>query len=267
MSINYLTRFEILKRITKSYFGGFLNLLSFVDHISVNRTSCVLDFKLRPFETFQKDLVIYGTYNKNGILRSEEITLIKELAKQNYLVVVQNGSVIDPLLPKLNCSYILRSNTGRDFGMLRDALTLLDISSMAMNLVWLNSSSNWNVNHLKKMINDEKTHGSAAVVSMTDSWRGGYHLQSFFYFVHSNYFNTFINFFRSGNVRNWRYKRTVVFYGEKKLSRYLEKSGLKLGSFYPAKVFSPTQYKHITTYLDFKNQLSKIGAPFSKIQF
>lgn len=266
MNIRYLTKFEVLKRIIKGHLGNFLNILTYFDHISAKRASCVLDLKLRPFETFQTDLVIYGTYNKNGLLRSEEITLIKELSKQNYLVVVQNGSVIDPLLPSLNCSYMLRSNTGRDFGMLRDALSILDFPFNSMNLIWLNSSSNWNITQLQEMINNEKLHGSAAVVAMTDSWRGGYHLQSFFYFVHSNYLETFVDFFTPRNVRNWRYKRTVVYFGEKKLSKYLDNLGVQLSCFYPIKAFSPTQYKYMTTYLDFKNQLSNVGAPFSKFQ-
>jgi hypothetical protein len=212
-----------------------------------------------------KDLVIYGTFSENDKLRDDEILLIKELSKWNYIVVVQNGLAVDPLVHSLDCSYILRTNLGRDFGMLRDTLQLINISSSARNLIWLNSSCIWNGADLQELINRERSHQSSDVISMTDSWRGGYHLQSFFYLVHSNSINAFQEFFNFSNVRNWKFKRTVVFFGEKKLSTYLKNSGLKLGSFYPARNFSKHQYKLITTYFDFKNQLSNAGAPFVKL--
>ena len=226
---------------------------------------CVLGCKVLPIDSPVKDVVIYGTYSKNGKLRNDEILLIKELSKQNYVVVVQNGLELDSSLHLLNCSFILRKNVGRDFGMLRDVFQFIDIPSSGQNLIWLNSSCVWNGNDLQKLISRERSYQSADIISMTDSWRGGHHLQSFFYFVHSDSVEAFKEFFNFGNVKNWRFKRTVVFFGEKKLSNYLKRAGLNLESFYPAKNFSEDQYKFITTYSDFKKQLGDIGAPFMKL--
>jgi len=224
-----------------------------------------LDYKLNPLDASVQDILIYGTYSKSGKLRKDEILLIEALSKRNYILVVQNGSLLDPLLNTLNCSYILRKNLGRDFGMLRDAFGLIDIVSSEHNLIWLNSSCVWDNVSLQELINREKSNHSADIVSMTDSWRGGYHLQSFFYFIHSNGLMSFRDFFEKGNVRNWRSKRTIVFLGEKKISKYLIRSGLMLGSFYPARNYSKSQYKLVTTYIDFKDQLFREGAPFTKL--
>jgi hypothetical protein len=265
VSTKVLSRFEILKRIVKSRFGSILNFLTFFDHFSARRIECVLDFKLLPFEKKHRNVVIYGTYSKNGLLRSDEIDLIRELSKNNYLVVVQNGSKVDPALPLTKCSYILRENIGRDFGMLRDALKIVNISGSTRNLVWLNSSCTWNPTAIQSLINSEKFLLSPGLMSMTDSWRGGHHLQSYFYFIHFSYLKYFLDFFNFSNVRNWKFKRTVVVYGEKKLSVYFKRLGMNVGCYYPVENFSPLQFKFVTTYLDFKTQLENIGAPFSKL--
>jgi hypothetical protein len=225
----------------------------------------ILESRILPLDSSKGDIFVYGTYNKNNKLRKEELEIIRKLTKLNYVLVVQNGTKIDPLILDLNCSYILRKNIGRDIGMLNEAIKILIIPNDERNFIWLNSSCNWEFNKLEAIINSERLIPSGDVVAMTDSWRGGFHLQSFFFFVHSKYKSNFVHFFSAGSVKNWRHKRTAVQYGEKALSKFLLASNLKLTAFFPVKNYSTNQFRYVTSYLDFKFDLLRDGAPFSKL--
>lgn len=264
-NINSLSKLEILKRISINVIGKVLNLIAALDHLFAKNDSMILESRVLPLDISTGDIFIYGTYNKNNQLRKEEFKIIRQLSKLNYVLVVQNGTKIDPLILNLSCSYILRKNIGRDIGMLRDAIQILMIPNDGRNLIWMNSSCNWEFNKLKAMINSERKIPTGNVVAMTDSWRGGFHLQSFFFFVHSEYKSNFAHFFSSGSVKNWRYKRTAVQRGEKALSKFLLASNLKLAAFFPVKNYSANQFKYVTSYLDFKFELLRDGAPFSKL--
>ena len=264
-NINSLSKLEILKRISLNIIGKVLNLITALDHLFAKNDSMVLESRILPLNISTGDIFIYGTYNRNNQLRKEELETIRQLSELNYVIVVQNGTKLDPLILNLRCSYILRKNLGRDIGMLRDAIKILMIPSDKRNLIWLNSSCNWEFNRLETMINSERKTPTGDVVAMTDSWRGGFHLQSFFFFVHSESISNFAQFFSNGHVKNWKFKRTSVQYGEKALSKFLLSSNLKLTAFFQVKDYSNKQFRYVTSYLDFKFDLLRDGAPFSKL--
>ena len=204
---------------------------------------------------------IYATYLESNKFSKNEIELLKYLNdKTNLVVVVNNIEIEVAQIQEMN--YILRSNIGRDFGAYNCGLNhLYSRSKIGSGVLMLNSSCIWETPKLDFFI--EQLEDTEFVTSMTDSYRGGFHLQSFFLYVPQKYVG-FLRLFFLKKYKGWKFKRSVVHYGERGISKYFFKENIPMKAFFPISNIAGINYKSLTSYVDLSRQLAELGAPFTK---
>jgi hypothetical protein len=99
---------------------------------------------------------------------------------------------------------------------------------------------------------------------MTDSWMGGYHLQSYFLFIGKEVSQSVLKIIGSEFLRNWRTKRAVVHRGERKLTLKLLNAGISIESVYPVREVFPNHYKWVNIYTEGSRKLYTLNPPFRK---
>ena len=211
-----------------------------------------------------KYIVIWATFSVNGYLPESEriflLTLRNSLDCEILVVLNTKNEIANWDGDELNV--LRRRNLGRDLAALRDGIEKLKFGGE--DLIFLNSSCIWDVSRLTRLL--EFRIKPDALNVMTDSYQGGYHLQSYFFMIPSKYVQVTQKIL-AHNIKNWRVKRSVVEKGEKKLHFYWAKHGI------PINVLFGAQELELRTGLDKKNtnyskycseELLKLGAPFLK---
>ncbi len=159
---------------------------------------------------------------------------------------------------------LLRPNRGRDLAAFRDVLQLTKNVGSNSTVILLNSSCIWSVEKLMNVLSKRINQNS--VNFMTDSYQGSHHMQSYFLAIPYNYLEKTREVFKN-NVRNWRFKRSAVIMGEKKLHKHLNDLAIPINVLYPATILEKRTgfEKSNTNYSkDFANELLQMGAPFLK---
>jgi hypothetical protein len=90
------------------------------------------------------------------------------------------------------------------------------------------------------------------LIGLTDSFQRSYHLQSYFLYFKGDKWQEFISR-EILNWRNWHFKRSIVEYGERGLSKRASKYGLKLEA-----VFSYSKLSDDSEEIDYLQNLKKL---------
>jgi hypothetical protein len=216
----------------------------------------------------QKRYFIYGTWSNSGFLKEYEKALLLKLQKRFVVVVITNGKVIDPWLKQESIPYVHRKNVGRDLGQLRDFFRLIISLDIEIDLlVWANSSVYWNYDELIYLFDNMilKELDNYPVLSLTDSFQANYHLQSYFFVFDKS----FIEMARSKNLslpfRNTRYKRTLIHYGERNFSKWLENIGINSNAIFSITSLVAKDFHHYNAPMDLSKKLLYSGFPGFKV--
>jgi len=211
-------------------------------------------------------IFVWATYSLGGNLSLDEKIFLRRLKSYPSveIIVVINTSTKFLELPKREFQTLLRPNRGRDLAAFRDALQLMKNVCPNSTVILLNSSCIWSADKIMDVL--AKRINQNSVNFMSDSYQGTYHMQSYFLAIPYNYLNLTKDIFKN-NIRNWRFKRSAVIKGEKRLHKYLGELSIPINVLYPATVLEKSTglEKSDTNYSkDCAYELLKLGAPFLK---
>ena len=175
-----------------------------------------------------KRLAVLSTFRADGMIDGNARHLVQSLIESGFEVLVVDTSKNcpdDSLGAKL---LIHRKNFGRDFASWHAGLEFLGISTASLNqLLLVNDSCYGPFSNLSPLF-EEIDSIDADVVSLTDGWFGGYHLQSNFMLVKNEALNNLAieTFFESYGFPILKF--SIVRDGEIGFSKALLASGYKL---------------------------------------
>jgi hypothetical protein len=266
-----LAKLEVFSVIQtfRRFIGRILDISTIIDHKLASDESLLLN----PFSfdvdqgllTASETIIIFGCW-EGDLRKSADIRgLISELSLHWPVISVMNvdNHIYDD---SKNTNFITfqRRNLGRDLAAFRDVIRVTESKLSKKNIVWMNSSAVWDGNRLISLITNLENSKTKKVVSMTDSWLGGYHLQSFFLFIGNEVSEGFLKVVSSNFLRNWRNKRTVVHRGERELTQKILSAGISVEAIYSTRLLFPNQYKWINSYTHGSNELYAQDPPFRK---
>ena len=160
-----------------------------------------------------KTVLIYVTYGKHDF----NLSSIAEVFGDR-LIVIENTDVASQKIT--SDAHYFRKNRGFDLAAYRDGLNLLSKGEFNGSVLFFNSSATWQISKLAKLVQElENTH-TDEIMFMTRSHQGVEHFQTFFIWVPNvllSRFRTLVN----SHWKNWRFKRSVVVFGEQKLFKLL----------------------------------------------
>jgi lipopolysaccharide biosynthesis protein len=177
-------------------------------------------------------IAIVSSFEKATELDSDFLEALHILTDLNYYVVlVANCDVNREVLSALpkSSTVLVRDNYGRDFGAYRTGCNWIlprIESGEVSNLILMNDSMTWNSTGIQRIIRWSESK-SGGVISLTDSRQREYHLQSYFFFVKSDFVKIFVNAILS--LGRFRTKRAIIHRGERKLSKILQSLGVPIG--------------------------------------
>ena len=245
--------------------GGFiLDVASALDYFTAGQKDC-LKFSTSNAISSTPKVAVYVSYKSLQGDKYESV-LFEALQRSGFSII----KVINDLESKEVESppdQIFRKNNGRDLGAIRDILLHLD-TNVVEELFIFNSSLAFLSNIEEFLVSIRKEKADQVTVGV-QSYQKMMHFQSFFYYASGNGIATLKNSFEV--VRNVRYKRTLINFGEIWISRRLIKSGIQLNILYPyPKVLNrkPKWYYRLgialNPSLDCAEDLIVLGAPFVK---
>lgn len=180
-----------------------------------------------------KRLAVMSTFRAEGSIDGNARHLVQSLIESGFEVLVVDTSKhcpVDSLGAKL---LIHRQNIGLDFASWNTGLDFLGISTASLNqLLLVNDSCYGPFSNLTPLF-EEIDSIDADVVSLTDGWFGGYHLQSNFMLLKNKALNNSAveTFFESYGFPVL--KSSIVREGEIGFSKALLVSGYKLQALFP----------------------------------
>ena len=243
--------------------GSFLDLLTILDHKLADNKNHIIkfdEFQLREEYIHDSDtVVIYGTFLNSRDLYDDERVLLDRIETKFPVIKVANCS--GEFFPS---GWHIRRNIGRDLGLLKDILNLYRYSLVGKNIIWMNSSCIWDSDKIIQIIESLNNSSRKVVSGLTDSWLGGYHLQTYFLHIDSRISDEVIEILLKTFNRNWRIKRTIVHRGERRLTSALMNGQVEIQAVFPANKVSPAEYLHVNTYTDQLKVLSDLGYPCKK---
>ncbi len=263
------------------YVGGFLNWLSFFDHITSRKQPVMFipKIEVREHSTF----VSYAHFTSSQQLENSDRETINQIVSltDQFIISTNKPELIDHL--EVERVAIQGRNRGFDLAMHRDVLVALKKSSTwPQYLILTNNSLIWkSPNGFKEQFQEcvrLSNDSGANIIFMTDSLQPRYHLQSYFIFVNTSGAEAQKLIYRTfSKCRNWRVKRTAVFFGEKRLITRLSTSTeakvmfpiltlltifLKTNSISPEKIYQIASIINPNQHL--VKEMLDLGAQFKK---
>jgi hypothetical protein len=119
----------------------------------------------------------------------------------------------------------MRKNIGLDLAAIRDALKIL--GSDWNRIILLNDSVVWPKNNFQNVITAVlEFDGKNEILGLVDSFQRCHHIQSFFLSANLHTSKELFEVFMG--MRNWRFKRSVVTFGEIPIKNELKRIGVNL---------------------------------------
>jgi hypothetical protein len=222
---------NFVKRLCTRLGGHFLDAFLVLDHLTSNTNNRIIGIE-QISDTNREKIAIFATYSGRNFDKSD-ISVLKTLKDRGYaVVVVSNGEKTDiEKCSTLISYYLLRENLGFDLASFRDAFR--QFGRNATQILFINDSIIWPRDNFTEMLEKMEHSGKAGeVVGVTESLQRVRHLQSFCFYVAGE--ASIAKFGKTLElIRNWRFKRTAVSYGELRLSSKFEGSSLKLVPIFP----------------------------------
>jgi hypothetical protein len=199
--------------------GSIINWLLWLDHLTSKRNELTEGIQIFTEENLTK-VAIFATYSGRKFDNSD-ISVMSTLRTRGYSVyVVSNGDKAEiELFDSLISKYIWRKNFGYDLGAYRDSF--LHLNHDVEQVLIINDSIYWPENRFDEMLEIlELGVNDGGIIGITESLQRSRHIQSFCFLVKGK--NSILNFEKAlGNIKNWRYKRSAVTFGELKFTKYL----------------------------------------------
>jgi hypothetical protein len=244
-------------RLFRSATGDLLDGFLLVDNLFSSSKSQILTIELpSALSRKSKHLVIYARYGDTPHLSTNEWLLLNMFAEsENEIVVVSNSSIdedeVKKLVEQLEIVVITRKNRGRDFAAFRDAILFREIEDKYSSLLLINNSVLWDCEKLKNIMEAGLMNLETDMIGLTDSFQRTYHLQSYFLYFHGHKWQSFLSN-EVSSWKNWHFKRSIVHFGERGLSKRAVKRGLKIGAIFPYSMLLKNASR-----LDYLDQLIK----------
>jgi len=207
-------------RLLTYLFRSLINAICRIDYFfsSTENQMCVFSN-----QTMFRKVAIYACYME---VDANDERVISTLENSGWdVITVINGSDGETL----NNMTFSRVNKGYDFGAFRDAIRSIQ---QADQLLLINSSMYWNISKFEKiLVNLQMEKFEAIATYLTESLQTNRHGQSFFlHFVfHPDSFTiSHLKEFFQENIRNTRFKRTAVLYGEYGIYKFLEEKPIRI---------------------------------------
>jgi len=192
-------------------------------------------------------IVFYSAY----LSSEEEYKIVQQHVRvdlkdfdKTFLINTGSYSPIPDVFPDL--IVFNRKNCGRDFGSLRHIIQKCGKSlEKVSEVLILNDSIYWKPGSLKQFVSKARN-SEFCVTGLTSSYQHSFHLQSFalhFKKIDVRVLKAF------NSIYALRAKRTIVKYGEKKLSKSLEKSGVTIGSQFDPRIMQ-SNVKNYSSWYD-----------------
>jgi len=217
---------------------------------------------LRPFNFVRREFpgvdplstsklaAVYAHYDGEGLIHDYVLHQLGELAAAGFRIVFVSNS---PKFPPESvaqvspfCRTILwRYNVGYDFGAYKDGLNAIDGKDNLTALLLMNDSIYGPFSNLCDRLN-EIDRASTDFWGITDSWEGGFHIQSYFILFFTNVIKSepFKQFWRRLPYVNR--KSSIIRIGEIKLSTVLTRQKLRANVLAPYWSVSKKVLDHVT---------------------
>jgi lipopolysaccharide biosynthesis protein len=183
----------------------------------------------------RSQLCIFTHYDRDGLIDDYVVHYLKALADLGCeIAFVSTAPGLDAdgvaRIRPLTSKILLRENRGHDFASWRDGLAACGNLSHYQRLIIANDSVYGPVHDLGKVFTAMQMRGAPSW-GITDSFRYGRHLQSYFLvFERAVLVNAaFLDFWRK--LPNCRFKHSVIVQCELGISRLLEGEGFGLAAF------------------------------------
>ncbi len=201
--------------------GSFLNWLSILDHATASKKPVTRVPKIEVQE--QSIFVSYAHFSPNQKLEDCDRKTVNQISSlTDHYVISTNKPKLMGFLEEKKVA-IQGRNLGFDLAMHRDVVVTLNKSSVwPRYLILTNNSLTWeSPNGFELQIQEcikLSDRCGATIIFMTESLQPSFHLQSYFIFFNTSDKKTQELIYATySKCRNWRWKRTAVFFGEKRL--------------------------------------------------
>ncbi len=215
------SRFTAKRRLVYAI-GSATNFLLKIDHITANSKTMVKSVEGKISRGL--NLAIFATYSARP-LDEFDIQILSALRSSDFgiCIVVNVKDEVHIDYSRYADVVIVRKNVGLDIAAIRDALRIL--GSDWNRIILLNDSVIWPRNNFQNVIDavlnfDRKNE----ILGLVDSFQRNHHIQSFF--LCANLYTSKELFEAFMSVRNWRFKRSIVTFGEIPIKNNLERIGV-----------------------------------------
>ncbi len=220
-------------------------------------------------------VLIFVSYNSEDLMSASRSKFFDYFTLSGWTVLfVENGDISTSDIRNRNFHFIKGNNRGRDLGAYRDLADYMRDYSGA--LIFLNSSIFWNMSDIHQIVKkcEDLTENDADVVGLTDSYQTGVrHLQSYFFFFSPASVRLGAHQKAFLHVKNWKFKRAIVRYGEIPILTRLQQLGFHVSVIQPyeslkEQFIGDNEVKNIYSKRDYK-QIKKrleIGIPLNPTQ-
>lgn len=147
---------------------------------------------------------------------------------------VENGDTRVIETYDANFYFIKRGNLGRDLGAYRDLCSKLH--EYSGKIVFVNSSIFWELSDIDRVIKncEELVDKGVDIVGITDSYQAGvHHIQSYFFYFSAKSVKRGAHMKAFSHIKNWKFKRAIVRYGEMPILRILQESDFRISVIQP----------------------------------
>ena len=251
-------------RTLRNATGKFLDtLFSSLDLFSTSKNAnCILE---KPLDTHKK-LLIYVVYKSSAEQLISDLNFLSCAYDSGWqIVVVENSNSSNSSSAYESYNFMRRNNLGRDLGAYRDLSKL--IIQHETQVIFANSSMRWgqkSFHEIEERIQDVLKVENFEILGISDSFQKGWHLQSYFYWFSAKSVQNRVPELVFRQIKNWRFKRTLVAQGERKigiLMRSLKLNSKALYDYAELKnqfmneprwklTYSPDDYEHIKQLID-----------------
>jgi hypothetical protein len=215
------SRFTAKRRLVYAV-GSVANLLLKIDHITANSKSMIKSVEGKIVSS--QNLAIFATYSERP-LDEFDLQVLSDLRSSGFgiCIVVNVKNEVHTNYSNYADVVIKRKNIGLDIAAIRDALRIL--GSDWNRIVLLNDSVIWPKNNFPNVIAAVLDFdGINEVLGLVDSYQRSHHIQSFF--LSANHYTAKELFEAYMSIRNWRFKRSIVTFGEIPIKSNLQRIGV-----------------------------------------
>lgn len=221
-------------------------------------------------------MVSYAHFDAEQRFNEQDRNSIKQFSEYSDLVVISSNA--NSMESETNLVRIQRKkNLGFDLALHRDAIREIDRNDKWPEyLVLTNSSLIWDEPiGFKKTIDEifsrTKVHGEEFIF-LTDSYQPRWHIQSYFLFIDCrNQESREVIRKQFEKVKNWRLKRSAVFWGEKRIFTEIARVGKYHTMYSISRVLFEADLRvtrkeiaRINPSQNLRMELKSMGASFSK---